>query len=238
MRFDQKAQTYEAHAGVQQRVALWCAEWLERDLRHETAIEFGAGPGTFTRHVLARGCSKFIANDLSRAMINLGKETLPNVEWQQGDAWAPAPRRVTRVYSTSLLQWAECPEDVLRRWQELLVPDGRLLVSLFIEGSLHEFSKSDPHLVALCWRSEHWWLSAVERSGLHVERASTWETKTYFPSSIQALRAVHTTGACASQHASAVSLRRALRRYDEEFRDVQGVPASWRALRIEAAKHA
>jgi len=237
MRFDQTAKWYEDHAQVQQQVALWCADWLEHDLNNQNAIEFGAGPGTFTRHIVARGCKNLIASDLSRQMLEVGKQNLPNIKWSREDAWDPSPKTVTRIYSTSLLQWAKDPLHVLRRWRELLVPQGRLLVTLFVEGTLREFSASGPALNALHWQSEPWWLSTVERAGFRVERSSTWKTKRFSPSAVHALRVIHKTGACASHNASATLLRQTLRKYDEQFREPSGVPVSWHALRIEAVKN-
>lgn len=228
------AAQYEEHAEIQRSVAMWCSEWLEPDLQDQQAIEFGAGPGTFTRHIVARRCENLIASDLSPAMLALGAKNIPSVHWIQANAWKPQAIKVSRIYSTSLLQWAPDPVRVLERWQKLLVPGGRLLISLFVEGSLREFSASYPDFPALSWKSEAWWLSAAEEAGLTVKRSSRWETRLFFPSAALALRAIHNTGACASGSVPVSVLRRSLRRYEELFRNDSGVPVSWDALRIEA----
>lgn len=234
MHFDKKAAQYEEHAEIQRSVASWCSEWLEPNLHDQRAIEFGAGPGTFTRHITARRCGNLVASDLSPAMLALGAKNVPSARWIRANAWEPPMMKVSRIYSTSLLQWAPDPVRVLAQWQKLLVPGGRLLVSLFVKGSLREFSASYPDFSALSWKSEAWWLCAAEEAGFTVRRWSPWETKLFFPSAALALRAIHNTGACASGSAPVGLLRRSLRRYEELFREGSGVPVSWHALRIEA----
>lgn len=234
MRFDQHAQNYERDAHIQRQVAHWCAEWVETDLRDFSAIEFGAGPGVFTRELVRRHSHRLIATDISLPMIQQGQQNLPQVEWCPADAWAPPPAQVDRIYSTSLLQWAQNPTAVFKSWRQLMSPGGRLLISVFVEGSMLELVESCPQLIPLAWLPEWNWITACEAGGFQVTRWGLLGKRLFFPTAAQALRSVHRIGACPSQLCSPSTLKAGLRAYETQFRQEQGVPISWRALRLEA----
>lgn len=234
MRFDSKARRYETMATVQRKLALWCSQWLESDLKGRSSLEFGSGPGTFTRHLVARGCSRLTASDISLRMVEEGRKRLPQVDFRVLDAWAPPRCRVERIYSTSLLQWAPDPSNVLSRWRQLLTSEGRMLICMFVAGSLREFLDQGSDLSALKWRTDEQWLQEVRDAGFSVARHDTWNETLYFPSAVSALRSVHDIGACAREPASVPVLKKSLARYERATRTRDGIPLSWRALRIEA----
>ncbi len=236
MKFTNCAGQYERHALAQKDVAEWSAQWLEQDPSGECAVELGAGTGLFTRHLVERRFRSLHATDLSPAMVKLGALNVPEAEWSLLDAWQPSwPAQVDRLYSTSLLQWAGSPTDVLRRWRRLLRPDGRLLATFFIAGSLAELFSTSNSLSALTWRSVDEWLTHFGSAHWRVLRWRTWEDTQHFATAAAALRSVHRTGAVKPLRASTAQLRRLLSECQRSHQLPTGdIPLTWKALQIEA----
>jgi malonyl-CoA O-methyltransferase len=231
--FDAHAAEYDAHAGVQRAVAARCADWLEPSGSGLEALELGAGTGLFTEHLASRGFARLTATDLSPKMLEVGARRVPTAAWQLLDAWDPLGQPVDRLYSVSLLQWSPEPSLTLRRWRGLLQRGGRALVGLFVQGSLGEFETILPGFAAFRWRLPEEWLALAQGAGLRLERADCWEQRVHYPRALDALRALHRTGAVVSRATSPSDLRRALRTYDARFGGAAGVPVTWCALRAE-----
>lgn len=236
MRFGECAHHYEAHAKVQAGVAARSATWLNEETRHSTALELGAGTGLFTRHLVEKGFAKVHATDISASMIAEGAKNQPSVEWSIVDAWRPSwPVPVDRIYSCSLLQWASSPLSVLRGWKALLKPEGRLMATFFIDGTLRELFPVDSSLTALNWCSQKQWLDYFLDAGWRVRRSDTWQDTQLFPSPVAALRSVHLTGAAHTNKASTAELRRALLAYQAAHSTANGeVRLTWKAMQVEA----
>jgi SAM-dependent methyltransferase len=236
MRFGECALHYENHAQIQAAVALRSAKWLSEDTRHETALELGAGTGLFTRHLAKKGFTQLYATDISSEMIAEGRRNEPAAVWSIVDAFTPSWEvPVDRLYSCSLLQWATSPVAVLRSWRALLRPEGRLLVTFFIQGTLSELFPADSALAALKWRSEEQWLDSFRRAGWRVLRSATWQEMQSFPTPVAALRSVHLTGAVRTNRASVADLRRMLLAHKRAHTDRSGgVRLSFRAMQVEA----
>lgn len=237
MRFGAAAGSYDDHAEVQREVAAWCAEWLPppSSSRSWDVLELGAGTGLMTRHLVAQPHLRVTATDNCPQMIQVGKARVPDARWLKLDAWEPDLEASDLLVASSLLQWAPDPVAVLRAWRKLARPDGRLLTTFFVLGSLKEFADAAPSLSALRWHSEAEWRDFLRAAGWQILRESTWTTVQRFSSGPRALRSVHRTGAVLASQTPAAELRRALRAYESRYRDEDGqVPLSWRALRIEA----
>ncbi len=233
-RFDEKAEAYWRTARIQREVAVWLSEWLERDVGALSCMELGAGPGVFTRYLVDAGFRTVIATDLSDEMVALGRRTVPESQWKVVDAWTVDAPRVDRLYSSSLLQWAGNPVEILRRWRLLLPEGGRLLCSLFVEGSMREFVSVCPELCAFPWMTAAKVVEDMEQAGFRVERSDEMERVERYPCSVDALRSLHAIGAVRNRRFGPVPLRAMLKRVDEANADIGQVPLTWRSLRVEA----
>lgn len=234
MRFGRKASVYHEKADIQKIAADWCSEWLERDCRDLRALELGAGTGLLTRHLALRGFKALLATDQSKGMLEEGRKRLPVVEWGELDAWRCKTAQVDRIYASSLLQWALDPASVLENWRNTLKSEGRVLVCLFIEGSLAEFVKVRPDFSALPWRSESDWVELFRGAGFEISRREVRDDVISYASSREALRAIHDVGAIEERRMSPGELRRFLNDCDRRFTD--RFELSWKALRIECVK--
>jgi SAM-dependent methyltransferase len=166
-------------------------------------------------------------------MVEAGRVRLPHVEWKTEDAWQPNSRGVDWIFSSSLLQWAVDPVDVLSRWRQQLRPGGRLLSSMYVEGSLAEWEDLMPGFSSLPFLSEEDWRRAFREARFRIEREETTIHILMYPSAKDALKSIHAVGAVEGRRLSPSTLRRLLAeadtRYPNEF------PMTWRALRIECS---
>ena len=118
--FDRAAGTYAGHARVQTAAAEWLAEWLPA-ARNGRALEAGAGPGVFTRH-LVPWSGRLLVTDASRAMCEKGRAVWPHIEWKPMLAQAPEAGPWDWIFTSSMLQWADDPVAVFSAWRETLAP--------------------------------------------------------------------------------------------------------------------
>ena len=231
--FGRAAPTYLAHAGVQQAMADWLAEWLPPQ-RMGRALELGAGPGTFTRHLLPWS-GPLLATDAARTMAAAGRKAWPAARWRTMAAERPAAGPWDWIFSSSMLQWSENPAAVLRAWRGRLAPSGRILAGFFVAGTLSEWGAlagAGP----LAWRTAAEWTALVEAAGLRPLRASTERRIFYHDSAAAFLRSLHGTGAAPRRRFAPAKLRRLLHEYDERHRTARGVSATWQFYRFEAAR--
>lgn len=232
LNFNNKAHTYEASALIQRELADWGAQWLEPTLEGKTALEIGAGTGIFTRYLVGRSPS-LTATDIASRMVEQGRRTLPQINWQLADGWRIKRGPFDRLYSSSLLQWAKDPVKTLRCWRACLNPRGRLLVLLFIKESLSELHQIDLHLSPVKWRSQTEWETAFIKAGFTILR-SEQTTKIYtFASALDLFKRLHSLGATERAQRNPIQLRSVLRNYDARFQTDKGIPSTWTFYRIE-----
>ncbi len=232
LRFDRQAGVYEDHAAVQREMAAGLAGWLPPE--PGSGLEFGAGTGLLTRCLRHLG-PQLLATDLSPAMVAEGRRRVPEVHWRQVDACHPAGLPIVRwILSASLLQWLPEPCGVLRRWRELCHVDGGLLAGWFVEGTLREFRSASPIASPVQWRTEAEWLDLLREAGWHCERHEVIETVVWHPSAREVLGQLHGLGAVTGRRLGAGQLRRLLRDYEAAWGTEQGVPATFRWMRVRA----
>ncbi len=229
--FGRRAPTYLAHAGVQEELAGWLAEWLPRE-RKGRALEIGAGPGVLTRRLLPwKGT--LLATDAARAMCVAGRAALPGATWRTMAAERPAEGPWDWIFSSSMLQWVEDPAAVLAAWRKRLGPRGRVLAGFFVSGSLEEWSAL-AGAAPLRWRTPAEWRAFLKAAGLRLLRDQTERRVAFHPSAAALLRTLHGTGAAPIRRLPPAELRRVLREYERRHRTARGVPASWEFYRFEA----
>lgn len=232
MNFNVKAVRYEAAASIQRALAAWGSQWLEPDLHNRTVLEIGAGTGVFTHYLIERQAI-VTATDIAPRMLMLGKLRFPQVNWQIMDGWCPSLGAFDRLYSASLLQWAEHPEALLRRWRACLNPGGRFLALFFIEESLSELSSLHPYLSPIQWRTQQEWKRCFAHAGLRVLRSERWQRVYTFASARALLRQLHDSGATTVPRIKTGRLRTLLRCYDSLFAVDGGVRSTWTFCRVE-----
>jgi malonyl-CoA O-methyltransferase len=237
LEFSQKAGTYHANAVVQRDSADSLAEWLPATATAGACLEFGAGTGLLTRHLLT--CfSRVEASDIAPGMVAEGAQNLPAARWTLRDAFVPQPDPAATwacVASCSMLQWAPDPVAVIKNWIRLLLPGGRLLLGVYVSPSLTELAALLPPGRRFAWRGETVWLDALAAAGARVLRADSITRVYRYPSARVFLRCLHDTGVkIPGQPLTVGQMRRLLQDYDLTADPALGVASTWTSLRIEA----
>jgi SAM-dependent methyltransferase len=237
--FNGRAATYTSFAVVQQCLAAWLAEWLEPLACSAglTGLEFGAGPGLFTRFLAGR-LRRLTATDTAPNMVELGRRQLPHVEWRVADAWRLDGPCVDRLFSASLLHWCADPVLVLSDWRRLTRRGGRMLHGFYVAPSLAEWQSIDGTYSPVNWRSPSQWEAWMREAGWVVLRSETQTHVQRFASALDLFRFFHRTGAIAPRHTPIANLRRILAEYQRKFAPPIGAPAvtsTWTFFRVEAA---
>lgn len=231
--FGKKANSYEAYAFVQSDAAAWLAEWvLQVDCTR--CLEFGAGTGLLTRH-LEGNFKDLECSDIEPAMVELCRGKFPFATHSIRDAWAKQPdkNKWDLITASSLLQWANNPEVVIRNWSDLLAVNGRIILGLFIKPSLPEMHQVTGGKTPLIWRDISAWEKIAESAGMKVERIEKKTVRYHYKSALDFWKSIHQTGTAVSRKISPSQMMRFFRNYESQFRDEEGVYATWTFCRLK-----
>ncbi len=231
-KFGYAAEIYAGHARVQKAAAAWLAEWVPVP-RTGRALEAGAGPGIFTRHLLPWS-GRLLVTDASPAMCVKGRVAWPQVEWKPMRAQMPEPGPWDWIFTSSMLQWVNDPVGVFSAWQKTLAPGGKIVGVLFADDSLSELRVLMNGWSPVNWRTSAEWRRSMERAGLAVVKIETRRVEFRYDSAREFLRSLHGVGATPERRLSVGALRRLLSEYDCRHRSASGVVATWSFCRFEA----
>ncbi|HWH69782.1 MAG TPA: methyltransferase [Candidatus Sulfotelmatobacter sp.] len=232
MRFDACAHAYDTYAGPQRVFAALVADFVQ--VRSgEDILELGAGTGALTRHLSAKAGASLQATDASPAMVIQGRAAVPAAIWRELDAFQEPVSQASLQVSSGLLQWAEEPVRVLRRWREALKRDGRMVHAFPCDPCLKEWRavvKETP----VVWRDEATWGELFSAAGLQVRRKELWVHQAVFPTALDMVRALHRSGVTGRARLGPGQLRQSLRAYEAQYRQASGIVATWAWLAVEA----
>lgn len=231
-KFGHAAGTYAAHARVQEAAATWLAEWVPV-ARTGRALEAGAGPGIFTRHLLPWS-GRLLVTDASRAMCDKGRITWPQIEWKPMPAQMPEPGPWDWIFTSSMLQWVNDPVEVFSAWRKTLASGGKIVGVLFADESLPELRMLMDGWSPVIWRTPAEWKRSMERAGLAVVKMDARRVGFKYDSAREFLRSLHGVGATPERRLSAGALCRLIKEYDRLHHSAGGVVATWTFCRFEA----
>jgi SAM-dependent methyltransferase len=230
MRFDERADSYGAHAAPQKRFAEALAAFapFRRGVR---VTELGAGTGFLTAALLAQGVN-VDATDASPAMVELGRQAVPAANWSVHNAFGPIDK-AGALASTGLLHWAADPAAVLKHWHAALPKGGRLLLGVPCDPCLNELRD----LVGegpVRWRDEAQWLALLKGAQFDVHAHGVLESEEIYPNALEFLRHLHRSGVTGDPRFSPSELKSLLRDYDRLNARPDGVVATWAWLLVDA----
>lgn len=231
--FGEKVSSYEKHAFVQSDAAAWLAEWIS-PLKAKSCLELGAGTGLLT-HYLQGKFEHFECSDIEPSMVELCRRKFPNVTHRVRDAWAKQPDvgKWDLVTTSSVLQWANDPKEVMKNWRDLISSDGRIIAGLFIKPSLPEMFEVTGGKSPLIWRDASTWKTIFESAGLKTKRMEDKTVRYSYESALDFWKSIHGIGAAVSRKISPSQMMRFFRNYESKFSDKEGVYATWTFCRVE-----
>jgi SAM-dependent methyltransferase len=234
MRFDVCASSYDTYAIPQRLFAARVAAFAQ-PRPAESVLELGAGTGALTRSLALLPHARLQATDLSPAMLALGQQAVPQVQWLSLDAFSTAPPRAELQISSGLLQWARNPIPVLRQWAAALSSSARMVHAIPCLPCLEEWRALVPESPVV-WRDEKGWLELFAQVPLRIRRHELWIESLCFPTALDFVRSLHRSGVTGHARLSAGRLRSAIRTYEARHQTPQGVSSTWAWLAIEAVR--
>lgn len=151
------------YSGDNQGYAPNFRKWMQAQLgdlaRDATILEVGCGDGSFTRN-LAEHSSHVTAVDISASQIARNARAHPEIKFLQHDAAQPLPfadAAFDVIWCSEVLEHLFDPGFAVREMRRVLVPGGRLLVTVPYHGVLKDvlialfnwdehFSPTNPHI--------------------------------------------------------------------------------------------
>jgi len=231
-RFD-AAKDYDAAAHIQR----CCATALMDRIRLATAdhapksiLEFGCGTGFLTAQLADHfPQAGLLATDLAPGMIARARQRLSGkaTRFHVMDAEHPDTSGLFDLIASSLcLQWFSNRSNGLQRLCDLLAPQGRLMVTTLLQGSLDEWKQACLAEGAPCGVPDYPSAQTVQTEW-PAGGAGTWEVLTLHDpvdSARMFLRGLRQIGAsvprAGSTPASTAALRRAMRHFDRTHSSV------------------
>jgi len=142
-RFGQAAETYDAAASVQARLARTLVQKAIRGINKVPAcvLDIGCGTGFVATHVAREWpWTSITAIDSAPAMLDAAQRKIPNMRVISGDAgtrdFGPS---FDLILSGMALHWLNNPCAALERWRGWLKPGGKLFTALPVAGSFAEW---------------------------------------------------------------------------------------------------
>jgi malonyl-CoA O-methyltransferase len=252
-RFNRHADSYDEHARLQvEMVESVMRTVLAGSRRPGRVLELGCGTGRLTQRLVeAFPRAELEAIDIAERMVERARARVGEaarvrlaVADVEEHAWEKA--RYDLVVSSATIQWLSSAEETLGRLARSLRAGGRMihatfgprtfeeLFSLFATVEADHGLPTRPHGLSLPGTSE--WEELLARLGLDEIRVRSSIVRRSYASCRACLAEVRATGASYSPagNADVAVLAEVMRRYDDAFRDGDGVVASYEVIELAA----
>src|SRR5690606_3648932 len=134
--------SYIQGARLQQQVALDALALLPKQPQGHL-IDLGCGPG-WLHPRLIQYCQKLSAIDLSAGMLARAAQANIASQYLQADAQQLplVDASVDKVFSSLMLQWCKDPAAVFNEMVRILTPDGTVVMTTLVDGTLGELKQA------------------------------------------------------------------------------------------------
>lgn len=179
--FNRRAEVYDRHAVIQQRMAHRIMQTLEENrVEAGSILELGCGTGYLTQ-LLSEYFpdAGLVGMDLSKRMVATARERTGNrVRYWVGDVEEePLGKRCyDLIAANAVVHWLQNPESTLQRLADALQPGGFLVLSVFGPDTLQELAwiydaveeemGLPPSRRVGAFHSECEWIRLMEQAGI------------------------------------------------------------------------
>jgi len=225
--FNRAVPHYEQLAHIQREVADELAERLVVEAAEVSVLEVGCGSGFLTQH-LSRHFDAATSIDLSSGMVEACREKFPRVAFYASDVMDFAPEAPFElVTSSSSLHWVSPFAQVPQKLRGLLLPEGRVAISLMIDGTLDALHRIRAEVAPDKLPSAHLptsdeVVSCFEEAGFRITYSAVQCFWAKHPNATQFLKELSLAGLTgpplgqARQLLSPSELKQLIKRYDQE----------------------
>ena len=248
--FSRAAASYDSVAALQRAVADALLARLSVDLRPQRWLDLGCGTGYCTRALAQRFAgSEGVAIDLAEGMLRHAQPLAGAQHFVAGDAERLPLRSAScdLLYSSLALQWCGDFAAVLHEAQRVLRPGGVLAFSSLCVGTLQELRDSwqvvDGHVHVNRFRALNTYQPLCADSGLQVLELQVQPQVLHYPDvrtltgELKALGAHNLNPGRPGGLTGRERIRALLAAY-ENFRQPQGLPATYQVLYAVLQKEA
>lgn len=145
LRFEHSFPTYDSHAIVQKDMAEKLTDYVFAACgeHYPSVLEIGCGTGFLTRHVVMDlKIKKLLINDISPEVIGYVEKIAPYCNFLIGDMEnITFDTKFDIIVSNATFQWAEDLETMIKRFYNILKPDGVLAFTTFGERNFEQMTK-------------------------------------------------------------------------------------------------
>lgn len=224
--FGNKSQNYKESAITQIQIVKELARLLEQNsiIPKNLWLDIGSGPAVSKELLFSNFSATPVYFDLSEK--SLAASGLLNSEFAICGDMDSLPFRdncFSGIVATSSFQWSNSLAQLLSSLKKALLPGGFFAFAIFTENTLSElrdtqseFSIKSP--VTFYENSDT--ISMLDNCGFQIIHNSTFSRKEFFPTGIDAIRAISTIGASfhSNKKLSPSEVKRFIRSYESRFK--------------------
>lgn len=225
-RFTKSTYSYEQSASVQK----WCIEQLLTRLQNQpnnlinrphSALEIGCGTGLATQAInTLMNIDELWLNDVSETMLQHATKSVTTslgatkIHSLMGDIESIAlPENLSLIYSTSVFQWMENPQRLLKRLYQSLKPNGLLASTTYTSGHFQEINQLMG--VSLHYYGVDEWQTMLKRAGFNIQSQLFKQKIMLFDSPLSVLKHLKQTGVTGT--AKRMWTKRELNRFCQQY---------------------
>lgn len=248
--FSAAAPRYDLVAHLQRKVCQQLLSYLPTHLQPQHCVDLGAGTGYASKLLRQRFKSTQItAVDMALGMLQHMQKHQLAEQYLCADmeALPLAPLSTDLIFSSLAMQWSLDLKTALQQCLDCLRPNGYLVFSTVLEGSLFEFKNSwaqvDNLLHINTFRTTSQYRALCTNSGFNLVLMQP-HTHRYFYSQLNHLRhelrdlGANYVHAKRQAHLAARQRWHTLQQAYEQYRTPQGLPATWHIFYVVLQKPA
>ena len=253
--FSSHAGDYDSYALVQKRVVRLLHEKITTFAKPGLMLDVGTGTGALSAAILCSDSArKLVVMDIAHGMTREAVKRLPDVSACDGDArHLPfADDIFATVVSSSVYQWVDCLPTAFAEVARVLKPGGLFALALFGQKTLYELRASHCRAVAendgkrvshaQSFPAVNEVSAAIDWAGLScLDLSSTMDVEYHVdvPGLLRQLKSIGASNASLDRPRGLASRRvmqSMMKAYEEGYRCVAGIPASYEVILVVAEK--